>query len=135
MTFHSLRSQCDTFSCNCNFFILMCQLYFREHFSSIVAFVYKPLGFPFNHLSIQLYSNVTTSTRNKFYKCTYIHLHLFHLKRIQYSTGTSLYRDSPDPLPDMRPYCTGAPSEHGTPLYRPPSCVPETWDPTVRSAC
>ena len=25
-----------------------------------------------------MYSNVTTSTRNKFYKCTYVHLRLFH---------------------------------------------------------
>ena len=38
------------------------------------------------YLIFHLYSNVTTSTRNKFYKCTYVHPCLFHWKRIQYST-------------------------------------------------
>ena len=33
-----------------------------------------------------LYSNVTTSTRINSTKCTYVHLCLFHLKCIQYST-------------------------------------------------
>ena len=29
---------------------------------------------------IPLVQHVTTSTRKKFFKCTYVHLHLFYLK-------------------------------------------------------
>ena len=32
------------------------------------------------YIILHLYSNVTTSTRKKFFKCTYVHLCLFHLK-------------------------------------------------------
>ena len=56
---------------------------------SIVAFVYKPVRISIHIFTSSMYSNVITSTRNKFNKCTYVHLCLFHSKpvqHIQYST-------------------------------------------------
>ena len=64
----------------------MCQLYIWEQshaFSSIVAFVYKLLWFPFQ-ITSSMYSNVTTSTRINSRKCTYVHLCLFHSKPVQH---------------------------------------------------
>ena len=63
----------------------MCQLYIKSisvPSSSFVVILYKLMWFPFP-ITSSMYSNVTTSTRNKFFKCTYIHPCLFHLKCIQ----------------------------------------------------
>ena len=39
------------------------------------------------YLILRLYSNACRSTRINFFKCTYVHLCLFHSKCIQYSTN------------------------------------------------
>ena len=63
-------------------------------FSSLFRHLYINVNF-IPYLIFHLYSNVTTSTtRNIFYQCTYVHLCLFHSKRIQYSTNV-LYRSKP----------------------------------------
>ena len=60
-----------------------------ENFSclfSLFRHLYKYLcNFPCQ-ITSSLYSNVTTSTRNKFFKCTYVHLCLVSFETIQYST-------------------------------------------------
>ena len=45
---------------------------------------------------------MTTSTRNKFYKCTDVHPSLFHSKRIQYSTSKNIYFYITDRKSDQR---------------------------------
>ena len=99
--FTHVRCQSNNLLFNCNSVYELCVKYcprtispnslqyIWESFSyvlqSIQMLVYKPVYFPCK-LTSSLYSNVTTSTRNKFYKCTYVHLCLFHSKPIQYST-------------------------------------------------
>ena len=73
-------------------FTLKCQLYIWEQshpFSSIVAFVYKLLWFPYR-ITSSMYSNVTTSTRiNSSSVHTYICVCFI---RNQYNTSSFLHR-------------------------------------------
>ena len=49
-------------------------------FSSLFRCLYITCVISIQYLTSSMYSNVITSTQNKFIKCTYLHLCLFHLK-------------------------------------------------------
>ena len=57
MTLHTLVNSSDTFSCHCNSLSSPLSIVIQEqflHFSSTVAFVYKPVYFPMQLVQLQL---------------------------------------------------------------------------------
>ena len=87
MTLHTLVHSCDSFSCNCNSIHSFVSIVFHCDLRAFSSFLFLLLRVYINyrdsstsHFTSSIYSNVTTSTRNKFFKCTYVHLCLFHSK-------------------------------------------------------
>ena len=84
MTLHTLVHSCDSFSCNCNSihsFVFHCDLRAFSSFLFLLLRVYiNYRDSSTSHFTYYIYSNVTTSTRINIFKCTYVHLCLFHSK-------------------------------------------------------
>ena len=83
MVFLTFRSQSDSFSieCNSHFSSLSSDCELCSHISHVYSDICINTCVNSNpYLTSYLYSNMTTSTRNKFFKCTYVHLCLSHLK-------------------------------------------------------
>ena len=90
MTLHTLVHSCDSFSCNCNSIHSFVSIVFHYDLRAFSSFLFPLLRVYISysdfhiksllHLISSMYSNVTTSTRINIFKCTYIHLCLFHSK-------------------------------------------------------
>ena len=87
MTLHTLVHSCDSFSCNCNSIHSFVSIVFHCDLRAFSSFLFLLLRVYINyrdsstsHFTSSMYSNVTTSTRINIFKCTYVHLCLFHSK-------------------------------------------------------
>ena len=83
MTLHTLVHSCDSFSCNCNSIHSFVSIVFHCDLRAFSSFLFLLLRVYINyrdsstsHFTSSMYSNVTTSTRNKYLQ-VYIRTSLF----------------------------------------------------------